>query len=158
MYCITDFTPFVHWWNAMNQSLGKWTVHEKVCLNAPGTNLDPPLIVTHKVRCDAYRWWWCAAGGKWVAAFSERSKVNFSLVFTPIAVRPGDVQTASTILGLWHACMQIIICIYHRFYILNSYSDTVLLATRASFPCSQLHASTTKTKIQRRRTAVEDVS
>ena len=36
-------------------------------------------------------------GGRWVAVLSEPLEVNFSLVFTPIAVRPADAQLEVTI-------------------------------------------------------------
>ena len=36
-------------------------------------------------------------GGRRVAVLSEPLEVNFSLVLTPIAVRPADVQLTATI-------------------------------------------------------------
>ena len=76
-------------------------------LGSPSTNLDPTLTRrTFIPTFDAYCGYWCAAllplpdGGKGVTVLSEPCKVNLSLVITPIAVRPLDVQTAGTILGL----------------------------------------------------------
>ena len=76
-------------------------------VGTPSTNLYPTLARrTFIPTFDAYCSYWCAAllplpdGGKRVTVLSEPQKVNLSLVITPIAVRPPDVQTASTILGL----------------------------------------------------------
>ena len=45
-------------------------------------------------------------GGRRVAVLLEPLEVNFSLVLTSIAVRPGDIQLTATIWrSFTHACM-----------------------------------------------------